>query len=260
VLIGGEAFWLECCCSSRVPGDLHVVRRLSMNRPRRGDMKACYWHRLATSLLLLSAFCPVSLAADISRTSREHSDDVSSGDIQQASAASRDEVLDEVLVAGDMERALGRRAITAWLRRLPGKYVSEGKIHYSSGLTILASGTLDCVGFGSGPGVRCEMRLAAPGGNTNMEPGMFLLGMDIESALVRFMTVDDLGYAAGDTGELRGDTATFRSPCAATVAAKCLSTTWILVERPSDKVYYRVDISLDGQVTARIEVTHTNAE
>lgn len=170
--------------------------------------------------------------------------------------------LDEVQVLGQ-QPVRNPRAMAAWLRRLPGRYRSEGTVTYAGGMgmpsyangrTVPATGASICLNFGKGPGVQCTIQLSTPDGGTNLEPGMILLGLDIERPLIRYMSVDDLGNAVGDVGELRGNTARFRTPCKATGTTDCFTTTWINAEPDSAGIYFRMEIELNGRPWARFDV------
>ncbi len=188
---------------------------------------------------------------------------IAPGDALEATeSGSGDEELEEVMVLGQ-KPVRNPRALAAWLKRLPGRYRSEGTISYLAVRPAQvsrpepATGALVCAGFGSGPGVQCEMRLTAGGRDTRLDPGVMLLGLDIERPQIRYMTVDDQGMAAGTTGDLRGDTAQFRTPCVATGVRTCYTTTWINAAAGSDQIHFRVDIEMDGRVTARFNIAHS---
>lgn len=176
--------------------------------------------------------------------------------VEAASTGSEDEELAEVMVLGQ-QPVRNPRALAAWLMRLPGTYRSEGTISYQTGRSVAASGTLVCTAISRGPGVQCMMRLTSAGSDTRLNPGVMLLGLDIERPHIRYMTVDDQGVAAGTTGELRGDAVRFRTPCVATGVRSCHSTTLISAAANSNQIHYRVDIELDGQVAARFAIAHT---
>lgn len=105
--------------------------------------------------------------------------------VEAAVSESDDEELEEVVVLGQ-KPVRNPRALAAWLLRLRGTYRSEGTIAYQTGMpgqiarTVPATGALVCAGFGSGPGVQCEMRLSAGASDTRLDPGVMLLGLDIE--------------------------------------------------------------------------------
>jgi hypothetical protein len=171
--------------------------------------------------------------------------------------ASQDDELAEVKIIGD--KAKSRRAIAAWLRLLPGTYDNEGTLTYgqqgSGGKKMPATGTSVCAVIGKGAGVQCMMTLRVPGEDTHLNPGMMLFGLDIERPLIRYMSVDDTGVSTGSTGDLRGDMVRFRTPCIATGARDCFSTTSILAAAGADRILYQLEIEVDGRVQARFDIT-----
>lgn len=168
------------------------------------------------------------------------------------------EELDEVFVSA-RQRLGSREDIVLWLRRLAGRFRNEGTLD-RSGWKVPVHGVTDCIGIGSGPGMNCVITLEAPGTLTNLTPGSFLLGVDLESVALRYMSVDSTGAAVGATGELRGDTARFQTPCEASFARKCHSVTRITAERRSENLRLSVDIVMDGRVTARYDVTQVRVK
>lgn len=175
-----------------------------------------------------------------------------------APGAPQDDELAEVEIIGD--KARNRRAIADWLRRLPGTYRNEGTLTHGpqgSGQKKPATGASLCTLIGKGPGVQCIMTLSVPGEDTHLNPGIMLFGLDIERPLIRYMTVDDTGISTGTTGELRGDTVRFRTPCIATGARDCFSTTWILAAAAANRIIYRMEIEVDGRVLASFDITQS---
>jgi hypothetical protein len=163
-----------------------------------------------------------------------------------------EEDLDEVTVTGD--QPLGNRDdIINWLLRLAGGFRSEGTVEIGSAIYPV-QGMMACISVGTGPGMNCALRLDVPGIEASMHPGVFIVAVDLETPRVRYASVDDTGVAVGTTGELRGATATFRTPCKASLASTCASTTRITAVRRSDIVRLRVETRIDGIVTARYDI------
>jgi hypothetical protein len=163
-----------------------------------------------------------------------------------------DEELSEVLVLG--QRALKDRGLLdAWLRRLIGKFGNTGEVLGPSGRQQ-ARGTTACESVGNSAGVHCVMKLKAPNYQTSFDPGELLLGMDIVEPKIRFMTVDDLGYAAGDSSDVVGDTVRFRTSCQASGGRTCFAYTSIMVRSRSDDIRFRVRIEVEGKEWSRFEL------
>jgi hypothetical protein len=162
------------------------------------------------------------------------------------------EELDETLVAGS-QRLGNRDDIAIWLQRLGGRFRIEGTLDRGGGRLPVA-GMTDCVSVGQGPGMNCMIRLNAPNIDTNLNPGAFIPGIDLETPTVRYTSVDDTGVGVGATGSLWGDTAVFHTPCKSSSARICTSTTRITAEPDSDSVRLRIEINMDGRVTASYDV------
>lgn len=175
-----------------------------------------------------------------------------------AAVALPDENLDEIQVSA-LGPARNRDFIILWLRQLPGRFVNEGTL-LQQGNTIAVSGRSECVGIGAGPGVRCVIMLAAPGIDTHLNPGAYMLGLDLERPMAQYMSIDDTGVAAVAAGELRGDTFRFQTPCRAGSARTCTSTTRISTRPGSDTIRLRVDIRVDGRLTTQYDITQTRVK
>lgn len=152
-----------------------------------------------------------------------------------------------------------------------------------------AEGSSDCTGIGTGPGVQCIFHITwpdmvefvtpsevepggifnLPGGISNLAPSMAMFGLEPAAAGLRHLLVDSAGLAEGASGQLVGDTATFRTPCANGVSIisglrpppyramdeppppppprTCTRTIRIAASPGGSVVNLRVDIELDGQ-------------
>jgi hypothetical protein len=170
------------------------------------------------------------------------------------STAPEDYELDEVLVVG-RRPTRNRDSIAIWLRRLVGRFGNTGTVQIGAGGTPLpVKGATHCVAVGAGPGTSCMIMLEAPNIQTHLQPGAFILGLDLETPTIRFTSLDDTGVAVGTTGELRDDTAVFRTPCAASHARTCESTTRITARSNTGSVRLRVEIRTDDRVSARYDI------
>lgn len=169
-----------------------------------------------------------------------------------AATANPEEELDEVTVTGF--QSLGNREdIILWLRRLAGKFRTEGTMEIAS-MSHAVRGMMVCNGVGMGPGMNCALKLEAAGIDTSMQSGVLMVALDLEEARVRHVWVDATGIAVGTAGELRGDTAIFRTPCVASPGSTCTTTTRITATRRSDIVRLRMETKVDGRVTARYDI------
>lgn len=163
------------------------------------------------------------------------------------------EELDKVLAA-ERQQLGNRDDIAIWLLRLAGRFRAEGTLEMGGDRRPVA-GTVDCASIGRGPGLNCVIRLRAPNIDTHLNPGAFILGIDLETPTVRYTSVDDTGVGVGATGSLWGDTAVFQTPCKSSSARICTSTTRISAHPDSDSVHLRIEINMDGRVTASYDVT-----
>jgi hypothetical protein len=176
-------------------------------------------------------------------------------------AGSAEDELDEVLVLGQRPER-NRDDIAVWLRRLAGRFSNSGTIAFgeSGDTRVPVAGATDCARIGEGAGIHCVIQLEAPNVVTNLKPGAFMLGIDLETPVLRYTSIDDTGTAVGTTGELRGDTALFRTPCASTVAKNCVATTRITAKRGADSIRLQVEIRMDGRVTSRYDVAEVRVK
>jgi len=170
------------------------------------------------------------------------------------SAAQEDDELSEVLVTAQRP-VRDRGSIDGWLRRLIGKYRNTGTVSSLNGPLDTVTGTTECEGVGVGAGVRCMVTLRTPTYETSFNPGALLLGLEIKDPKVRFMTVDDKGYGASDSSDLRGDSVRFRTTCKVVDVRDCFANTMITVGSRSDDVHFQVDIELEGIQTTHFDVT-----
>ena len=167
--------------------------------------------------------------------------------------------LSEVLVTAQRQ-VRDRGSIDGWLRRLIGKFRNSGTVSNLNSPLELVTGTTECEGVGASPGVRCLLTLRSPQYETNFNPGALLFSLDIHDPKVLFMTVDDKGYGASASADLRGDTVRFRTTCKVVDVRDCFANTVISVKSRSDDVRFQVDIELEGIQTTRFDVTWKRAK
>jgi len=177
-------------------------------------------------------------------------------EVDPAAPAAMAEVdeLSEVVVTGQRP-VKDNGAIDGWLRRLIGRFQNTGTVSNLDSPLEVVSGTTECEGVGASGSVRCLMTLQSPRYETNFNPGALLLGIEIEDPKIRYMSVDDKGFAAGDSSELRGDSVRFRTACKATGVRICVATTRIAVKSRADDVHFQVDVVMEGIQTTHFDVT-----
>jgi hypothetical protein len=97
----------------------------------------------------------------------------------------------------------------------------------------------DCVAIGTGPGVQCVLNVkwqdfyevvspedlepdepappvgvfTLPGGASYLDPAMALYGLDPGKSAINFLLVDSKGLPEGTLGLIKGNRATFKTPC-----------------------------------------------
>lgn len=166
--------------------------------------------------------------------------------------------------------------IDAWLRRLPGRfrYVGTEEVppyyctHSGRGTSCTTplprevQGMWDCVGIGTGSGLHCVLGSMAQRREPmqpNMDsPMMILFGIDPDAPGIRYLRFDSDGIASESFGYLRGDQATFRTPCINPVTVGC--TRIVKIHAAADGKPIRMSIEIerasagDGyEIVARLE-------
>lgn len=182
-----------------------------------------------------------------------------------------DEVLDEVLVEG---RRVEPRPRTFkelqkpfdWLARLVGEFDIDGSVDLRaqsrSGDLRNVSGRADCVGFGVGPGVQCDLRVRwqetkgpdgedIPGGVSTLNPAVLLLGFEPVLPGVSYILVDNRGNADIAVGEMATvDTMVSRSRCVA-IAGDCEQVMQITAGPDLESVEMKIDLRIKGETAVR---------
>jgi hypothetical protein len=175
------------------------------------------------------------------------------------------EELSEVVVTG--EKPINSVTdLIPWIRRLLGRYTLQGYVDAggkgdpADRRTVRGIGL--CVGFGVAPGVQCEIHVVGPQSMTDGEssvpesvaalaPAMILYGVEPDDLGIRYLQVDNRGLAEGATGDVIGNTATFRTRCV-DVAEACERVTRITAVSESKVVDVQVDTEVYSQLTARL--------
>jgi hypothetical protein len=185
----------------------------------------------------------------------------------QAPQAKRDDELDEVLVEGRRNRERPRswddyQQPFNFLARLVGQFVVAGEVdlHAQGRDEDLrkVTGRADCVGFGSAPGVQCELRVRwqetsgpggkeTPGGTSTLDPAVLLFGFDPEAPGISYVTVDNRGVVDAAVGKLTSPgTMLARSKCVA-VPGNCERIARITVEPDLKTLRMNIDLAIDEQ-------------
>jgi hypothetical protein len=185
----------------------------------------------------------------------------------QPQSQSEADELDEVLVEGNRLRAArpGFKQYEqsfGWLARMVGSYVVEGTVdlHAAGRSEDLrkASGRLECVGFGSAPGVQCELRVrwvdatgkdgeALAGVATSLNPAALLFGVELVHSGISYMLVDSQGYAETTVGEMTSaDTMQSRATCGA-IAGNCERVSRITASPDLKTLDMKMDLLIDRQ-------------
>ena len=161
--------------------------------------------------------------------------------------------------------------LAEWLQRLKGRFRYDGMIQMGDCAQVPSveggpppppndmcqgmSGVSDCVSIGGGPGVQCILNVTWQDIYTTdfengeitalmvsyLDPAMELYGLDPRRAAVNRMLVDNKGIGEGGLGFIKGNVATFKSPCVNTALSdtgeRCFRTVRIEV-KPESKLLW----------------------
>jgi hypothetical protein len=214
------------------------------------------WVRVAT-VLVLALIPAISPAATPASTG-------------SGTPAESIEELSEVVVTGEKPISSVKDLIP-WIRRLLGRYTLQGYVDVggkgdaADRRTVRGIGL--CVGFGVAPGVQCEIHVVGPQSTGDEEsavpesvaalaPAMILYGVEPDDLGIRYLQVDNRGLAEGATGDVIGNTATFRTRCV-DVAEGCERVTRITAVSESKVVDVQVDTEVYSQLAARLRFQMT---
>jgi hypothetical protein len=161
--------------------------------------------------------------------------------------------------------------IAEWLHRLTGRFKYDGMIQMGACAQLAPAeggpppppsdmcqgmgGISDCVSVGSGPGVQCILNVTwqdiyavdhENGSVTELmvsylDPAMELYGLDPGRAAINRLVVNNKGIGEAGVGSIKGNVATFKSPCANTplsdTGERCFRTVRIEV-KPESKLLW----------------------
>jgi hypothetical protein len=154
----------------------------------------------------------------------------------------------------------------------------------------------DCVGIGKGPGVQCVLNVgwqdiyevvtpedidpdqpvspsgvfSLPGGVSYMDPAMALYGIDPGKSAINFLLVDSKGLPEGTLSQIKGNRATFKTPCvnaAVLLGAMkpappgtdnwrtCERTLYIDAKPDAKLVFMTMDIEINDDIWTRLTVS-----
>jgi hypothetical protein len=175
--------------------------------------------------------------------------------------------LDEVIVEGRRVR----KKRPSWddyqqpfnfLARLVGQFVIEGSVdlHGQGNPEDLrrVAGRAHCIGFGSAPGVQCELNVLwpetrgaggeeIPGGVSTLDPAVLLFGFEPVVPGISHVFLDNKGVADTAVGEMTSpNTMLSRSMCVG-IPGNCERTVRITAEPDLSTVRMDIDLALDQQ-------------
>jgi hypothetical protein len=175
--------------------------------------------------------------------------------------------LDEVLVEGRRVREKGRswddyQQPFSFLARLVGQFVIDGSVDLHgedrSGDQRNVTGQAHCIGFGSAPGVLCELNVRwhenhgivgeeVPGEVSTLDPAVMLFGFEPAVPGISYVLLDNKGVADTAVGEMTSpDTMRSRSKCVG-IPGNCQRTVRITAEPDLSTVRMNIDLALDQQ-------------
>lgn len=198
----------------------------------------------------------------------------------------RDQQLSEVLVEGDRSKPKKPtfeeyQEPFNFLARLAGQFYVEGSVDlHAQGRSEdqrAVSGRAECVGFGMGPGVQCELRIRwpgttgpnneeIPGGLSTLNPAVMLFGFESADATLRpagvglrsqpedprqpgisYILIDSKGIAERAVGEMATpNILRSRSKCTG-IRGDCQRVALITARPDLKTVDINIDLVIDGE-------------
>lgn len=187
--------------------------------------------------------------------------------------AQRLDELDEVVVEGRRRRDVPRswndyQEPFNFLARLVGQFTITGLVDLhaqgrSEDLRKVA-GRANCLGFGSAPGVQCDLTVRwpqspgpggeeIPGGISTLDPAVLLFGFEPDAPGVSFVSLDNRGIMDTAVGRMISpNTMLARSKCVA-MPGNCERTARITVEPGFNIIRLNIDLAIDQQKSASFE-------
>lgn len=185
----------------------------------------------------------------------------------QPPRALQDDELDEVFVEGRRNRDRPRswddyQQPFNFLARLVGEFDVEGSVDVQGQGNPehlrRAQGRAHCIGFGSAPGVQCQLNVRwpassgangeeIPGGVSTLDPAILLLGFEPVSPGISHVLLDNRGVADNAVGRMSSpNTMVSRSQCVG-IPGNCQRTVRITAEPDLDTVRITMEFARDQQ-------------
>jgi hypothetical protein len=225
-------------------------------KTRRGSIR----RKVALAALALTACGPLMAAGAIPQPAA-----VPHPVEKQAPQEQPSEQLDEVLVEGQRKRDRPRswddyQQPFNFLSHLVGQFVVDGQVdlHAQGNSEDLrkVAGRINCVGFGSAPGVQCELNVRwpetrgpdgveIPGGVSTLDPAVLLFGFEPSAPGVSYVTVDNRGVMDTAVGRMTSpNTMLARAKCVA-VPGDCERIARMTVEPDLNTIRMNIDLAID---------------
>lgn len=166
----------------------------------------------------------------------------------------------------DMNAALpvkDSEAIAEWLRRLVGRFKWDGVIGAGPNKRPI-KGSSDCIGIGDGSGVQCILNVTwvdeyslNPEANEDnilisyLDPAMELFGLDPLNSAISHLVVNNKGLPEGGLGFIKGNTATFKTPCV-NVKVGCYRAV-VIEARPDSELIWMWFGKVDNMASGIVE-------
>jgi hypothetical protein len=188
-----------------------------------------------------------------------------------ATSTEQSQELDEVIVKGQRISPKPRtwkelQKPFDWLARLVGEFDIDGSVdlHARGRPEDLrkVSGRADCVGFGIGPGVQCDLSVLweptkgpggeeIPGGISTLNPAVMLFGFEPVLPGVSWILVDSEGNAETSVGVMVSvDILHSRSKCVA-IAGNCERLMQITADSALKHFDMEIDLRMEGETAVR---------
>jgi hypothetical protein len=167
--------------------------------------------------------------------------------------------------------------VSEWLQRLTGRFRYDGMIQMADCVQAPSAGggpppppsdkcqgmkgKSDCVAVGAGPGVQCILNVTwqdiyevdFENGQVReimvsyLDPAMELYGLEPARLAMNRLIVNNKGIAEGGPGHIKGNTATFRAPCANAESVGCYRIVRIEAKPDAKLLYAWLSIQIEPE-------------
>jgi hypothetical protein len=153
-----------------------------------------------------------------------------------------------------------------WLARLVGEFDIDGSVDLQAQGRPEdmrnVSGRADCIGFGVGPGVQCDLRVLwpdtkgpddedIPGGISTFNPAVMLLGFEPVMPGISYILIDNQGNAETAVGEMATvDTMRSSSKCVA-IAGNCQRFMQITAGPDLESIEMKIVLRIESKAAVR---------